>query len=570
MLETGRALFFGDNLGVLREKIPDDYVDLVYLDPPFNKKQDYNVLFRHQDGTRAPAQIRAFKDTWRWDQESAAAYADLVEAGGSVSLAMQAFRRFLGDNDMLAYLSMMAPRLVELRRVLKPTGSIYLHCDPTASHYLKMLMDSIFEPGNLRNEIIWKRTTAKALTTRRLPSNHDVILVYQKSDDAYWNQDEAFIAYDRDNLDKKTASKYRHRDKDGRLYHLDNLLNPNKNRPNLEYEFLGVRRVWRWTRERMEKAYEDGRVIQPSPGAVPRMKRYLDEQRGRPIGDVWTDIPPLNSQAKEREGYPTQKPVALLRRIIEASCPADGIVLDPFCGCGTTIIAAEDRGRDWIGIDITHLATNLITRRLRETFPGISWETAGEPTTLEGARALAQMDRYQFEWWALSRVGAGERGGSRKKKGADKGIDGRLFFFERDGGSEKQIIFSVKSGIVHRSDVHELRGVVDREGAEIGVLVTLQDPTGPMREEAATGEFYESPFGRHPRIQILTIEEILDGHGVDCPPRAQVRVQRHKPPEKDPEQLEFTWLYSIPPDPDAETEDQEPRRVVGGAESTSR
>jgi site-specific DNA-methyltransferase (adenine-specific) len=257
----------------------------------------------------------------------------------------------------------MRDRIVEIHRVLKSTGTVYLHCDPHASHYLKVMLDGVFGAERFRNEIIWRRTPAKALMTQKLPVNHDILLTYQKGDEATWNQDAVFQPYDLSDLDAKTAGKYSHSDPDGRLYQLDNLINPNQDRPNLHYEFLGVTRVWRWTKERMQAAYEAGIVVQPRPGAVPRFKRYLDQQRGRPLGDVWTDIPPINSQAQERLGYPTQKPIALLERIIAASSNPGDIVLDPFCGCGTTIAAAQRLKRKWIGIDISPTAMEIMRRR---------------------------------------------------------------------------------------------------------------------------------------------------------------------------------------------------------------
>ena len=321
---------------------------------------------------------------------------------------------------------MMAVRLLELHRVLKPTGSIFLHCDATASHYLKLLLDGMFGPTNYRNEIVWQRTTGKSLMSVKLPNNHDVILFYQKKDGAYWDLDATFQRYDEDNLSAKTAGKYSHFDPDGRKYQLDNLINPNPNRPNLTYEFLGVTRVWRWTRARMEEAYRQGIVVQPNPGSVPRMKRYLDEQRGIAIGDVWTDIPPLNSQAQERLGYPTQKPLALMERIIRLVTKPGDVVLDPFCGCGTTIHAAQKLGRAWIGIDITHLAISLIERRLKDAFAGILFEVYGTPKDMDGARDLAQRHKYQFQWWAGSLIGAQPYQGM--KKGADGGIDGLIYF----------------------------------------------------------------------------------------------------------------------------------------------
>lgn len=333
-------LYYGDNLDVLRRYIKDECVDLVYLDPPFKSNQDYNVLFDEQNGTRSKAQIKAFEDTWRWDQESSEAYQDVVEKGPArVSQAMQAFRQMLGTNDMLAYLSMMAPRLVELRRVLKPTGSIYLHCDPTASAHLRLLMDAVFGPENLRNEIIWVRAQPKSHAVKRYSRAHDMILFYSRSEEA------KFIAQYKAHDPKYVEKFYRHVEPEtGRRYRLDNLINPNKNRPNLTYEFpprSGVVRVWRWTKKRMMKAWKDGRVIIPGKGKVAAYKRYLDEMEGTLITNVWDDIEHLHGSHRERMGYPTQKPEALLKRIIEASSSEGDLVLDPLCGCGTTIAAAQ-------------------------------------------------------------------------------------------------------------------------------------------------------------------------------------------------------------------------------------
>jgi DNA modification methylase len=524
-------LYYGDNLDVLRRHLDDESVDLVYLDPPFKSDQDYNVLFAERDGTQAAAQIKAFEDTWRWDQGAARSYQEIVEAGGDVSLAMQAFRTFLGESDMLAYLAMMAPRLIELRRVMKPIATIYLHCDPTASHYLKMLMDAVFGPTNFRNEIIWQRTLAKGLMTRRLPSNHDAILVYQKSPDAKWNSAAIFQPYDPDNLDEKTGGKYRHVDPEtGRIYRLSDVTNPNPNRPNLTYEFMGMTKVWRWTKERMEKARQAGLVIQTKPGTVPQLKRYLDQQRGRPLGDVWTDIPPLNSQAKERLGYPTQKPEALLERIVKASSDEGDVVLDPFCGCGTTVAAAQKLKRKWIGIDITNLAISLIRHRLRDSYGDAvedTYKVIGEPVSLPDAEALAKSDPYQFQWWALGLVGARPTEG---KKGADKGIDGRIYFHEGDGAT-RQVILSVKAGKLHATYVRDLRGVIEREHAAIGVLLTLDEPTKAMCSEAASADFYTSPWGKHPKLQIVTVGELLEGKRIDMPPVRQTSVTYKRAPK---------------------------------------
>jgi site-specific DNA-methyltransferase (adenine-specific) len=522
LVESSGTLYYGDNLDVLRRYVKDESVDLVYLDPPFNSNASYNILFEEQDGLRSAAQIKAFSDTWRWDQVAAGAYEETVEAGGDASQAMQAFRTILGNTNMLAYLAMMAPRVIELRRVLKPTGSLYLHCDPTASHYLKLLLDAVFAPVNFRNEIVWQRTPSKGLMRRRLPSNHDVLLTYQNGDKATWNESAVFKPYDENELDEKTARKYALRDSDGRRYQLTSLINPNPDRPNLTYEFLGVTRVWRWTRERMAAAYEAGHVVQPSPGAVPRIKRYLDEQRGRPFGDVWTDIPPINSRAAERLGYPTQKPEALLERIVAASSNLGDVVLDPFCGCGTAIAVAEKLDRRWIGIDLTFLATNLIKSRLIDAFgERINFDVIGEPTTADDAAELARADPYQFQAWALGLVGARTAG---QKKGADHGIDGRLLFHEKPGGKTRQVIVSVKAGHTGVAHVRDLRGVIGRENAEIGLLISMQEPTRQMRAEAASAGHYRSggegagTWGNHPKLQLLTVADLLNGKRIDMPP----------------------------------------------------
>lgn len=518
-MPTTNTLYYGDNLDILREHIPDESVDLIYLDPPFNSNRSYNVLFREANGTAADSQIAAFDDSWHW---TAAAEATLYEitatAPPHVVEMINAIVSFVGRNDVSAYLVMMTIRLVELHRVLKPTGSIYLHCDPTASHYLKVVMDAVFGKENFRNEIVWRRTLAKGLMSRRLSSNHDVLLCYQRSEEATWNQEAMFVPYDLANLDAKTASKYSHRDADGRLYQLDNLTNPNRDRPNLVYEFLGVTRVWRWTKERMQRAYEAGLVVQPSPGAVPRLKRYLDEQRGKPLGDVWTDIPPINSQAQERLGYPTQKPLALLERIINASSNPGDLVLDPFCGCGTTICAAQKLGRRWIGIDVTHLAIALMRQRLDDMFgEAAAYEVVGQPADLASAEHLARADRYQFQWWALSLIKA--RPAQDGKKGADQGIDGVLYFHDEAKKPPKKVVVQVKSGHVQSSYVRDLRAVVEREKGVMGFLVSLERPTQPMVTEALSAGFYHSPgWGRdYPVLQIRTIEQLLAGEWFEYP-----------------------------------------------------
>ena len=515
-------LYYGDNLDVLRRHVGDESVDLVYLDPPFNSNANYNVLFVEKDGSRAASQIRAFEDTWRWDEGAVRVYHDVLEGGGQVAQAMLAFRTFLGDSDMLAYLAMMAPRLVELRRVLKPTGSLYLHCDPTASHYLKMLLDAIFGATNFRNEIVWRRVTAHSDAKKWSPVV-DVVFYYGKSDAVTWNT--PFAPHEPQYL----SDKYRHRDQRG-IYRLDNMTSPNP-RPNMMYEWKGhasPAKGWRYSKETMAKLDADGRIWYPDEKAKrPQLKRYLHESEGMVMGTVWDDIPPINSQAQERLGYPTQKPEALLERIISASSNEGDVVLDPFCGCGTTIAAAQKLGRQWIGIDITHLAITLIRSRLADVFAGVAqYEVIGEPVSVPDAEALTAADPYQFQWWALGLVGARP---VEQKKGADKGIDGRIYFHEGEGRT-RQIILSVKARKLQASDVRDLRGVMEREKAEIGVLISMEEPTGPMRREAASAGFYTSPWGRHARLQLITVEDLLIGRGIDRPP-AQASVTFKRAPK---------------------------------------
>lgn len=514
------TLYYGDNLDVLRRYIKDETVDLIYLDPPFKSNQDYNVLFAEQGGTRSAAQIKAFEDTWHWDQGTALSYQQTVEAGGKVAQVMQAFRQFLGENDMLAYLSMMAPRLVELRRVLKPTGSIYLHCDSTASHYLKMLMDAVFGATKFRSEIVWKRSSAHSDTKqgrRQHGRIHDILLFYTKTDGWKWNP--VYTPYDPDYIEQF----YKHIEPGtNRRYRLGDLTGPGgEAKGNPQYEVMGVTRYWRYSKEKMNELIRKGRVIQTKPGAVPAYKRYLDEMPGVQLQDLWIDLNPIGAQAAERLGYPTQKPESLLERIVKSSSEEGDIVLDPFCGCGTTIAAAQKLNRHWIGVDITHLAISLIKHRLQSAFgKKVHYKVIGEPVDLAGAKELAEVDPYQFQWWALGLVGARP---TEQKKGADQGIDGRIYFFDEhlDSGKTKQIILSVKAGHTGPTHLRDLWGVVDREKAQIGVLISLEEPTKAMRTEAAKAGFYARPFGgkeeRYPRLQLLTIEELLKGKGIAYP-----------------------------------------------------
>ncbi len=529
------TLYYGDNLEVLRQ-FPSECADLVYLDPPFNSNRSYNVIFREAAGAEAEAQIEAFGDTWHWTTHTAEVFDEVASRGDDVGRLLQAFVAALSHNDMTAYLTMMAPRLIELRRIMKPTASIYLHCDPTASHYLKTLMDAVFGAGNYRNEIAWRRSLPHGNVSRSFGRIHDTLFFYVRSDgDATWNQ--PVVPYDEP--DERTRRQYRNWDEERQdWWQPTSLLNPNPDRPNLTYEFHGHTRVWRWTRERMEREDAAGNIHVPPGGGVPRYKRYLGEQRGRLVQDIWDDIPAMPSE--ERLGYPTQKPEALLERIIEASSNPGDLVLDPFCGCGTATVAAQRLGRRWIGIDITWLAVDLMQNRLRDTFPdefadGVPVD--GEPADEAAALALAERSKFQFQFWAVAKLGGRPRGGA-PQKGPDQGIDGVTTFPERDPEDpdsptlqHRQVIISVKGGGTGVGDVRDLRGVIEREDAAIGVLVTAGTRTRAMEREAAAAGLYRSPWsgGTHPRIQIITAGEIVRGEAIDMPSRMGMRQYQQAP-----------------------------------------
>lgn len=509
-------LYYGDNLNVLRDHVASEGIDLVYLDPPFNSNANYNILFKSPTGSSADAQIEAFEDSWHWNDKAEDAFDQVARSGNTKAFdLLNAMRGFLGENDMMAYLAMMAIRLIELHRVLKPTGSLYLHCDPTASHYLKLLLDGVFGAENFRTEVTWKRSSAHndAKQGRRQHGRiHDTLLFYSKGDSWTWNP--VYSDYDQDYLD----SFYRHVEPEtGRRYRLGDLTGPGgAAKGNPSYEVMGVTRFWRYSRERMDDLIEQGRVVQTKPGTVPQYKRYLDEMIGVPIQDIWIDVPPISAQSQERLGYPTQKPLALLERIIAASSNEGDVVLDPFCGCGTAVHAAQKLGRQWIGIDITHLAITLIEKRLKDAFPGIAFTVEGTPKDLASALDLAARDKYQFQWWAVSMVDAMPFGG--RKKGADGGIDG-IIYFKPDGKRTEKAIVSVKGGgNVGVAMIRDLHSAMEREKAPIGVFITAALPTTPMLKEAAAVGRFEDGFGRtFPRLQILTLAELFQGIKPDIP-----------------------------------------------------
>ncbi|EYF05075.1 DNA methyltransferase [Chondromyces apiculatus] len=470
------TLYYGDNLDVLRQHVPDASVDLVYLDPPFQSGKNYNIIFESREGAKAAAQIQAFEDTWTWGLESEAAYREIVDRGDQLAITTRSLRQFLGESDIMAYLCMMSLRLVELRRVLKPTGSLYLHCDPTASHYLKVLLDALFGPACFRNEVIW-RYRRWPTVARQFQKMHDVLLFYSKGA----NGEQKF-----------------------------NTLHG--------YESLAPSTLKTFGTKKQRADFSSGHR---KPGVVD------EETLGPPLSDTW-EVGVIAPVAKERLGYPTQKPEALLERVVRASSDEGDVVLDPFCGCGTAVAVAQRLGRRWIGIDITYLAIGLVKHRLISSFgAGAAFAVVGEPSSVEDARQLAADNPHQFELWILGQVGARP---AEKKRGPDRGIDGRLFFQDDPGrdGKTKQIVISVKAGKVMPVHVRELRGVLAREEAEIGVLLTMHPPTREMVKEAATAGFHASPWGRHPRIQILTVAQLLAGQGIDYPaPRSSnVTVKR--------------------------------------------
>jgi site-specific DNA-methyltransferase (adenine-specific) len=524
---TENTLFYGDNLDILRDYIPDASVDLVYLDPPFNSNRNYNVLFKDESGIESEAQITAFEDTWHWNQAAEETYHALVtDAPDRVSKMVAALRDFVGTNQMMAYLVMMAARLVELHRVLKPTGSLYLHCDPTASHYLKIILDTIFDPRNFRNEITWRRSQTRSSISRIFRRAHDIVLFYAKTDEYTFNLQYKELSDASLKLYATSDERGNYRSvpllvsgrRNGTTGQIWRGIDPNKQGKN------GMH--WVTTPTKLEEYERQGLILWPKKiGGQPTLKYYLENNPGVPMSDFWDDIDLIQSSSKEALGYPTQKPLALLERIIQASSNPGDVVLDPFAGCGTTVAAAQKLGRRWIGIDITQLSIALLNSRLKGMFPGISFRVRGQPKDLADARQLAQDDRYQFQWWALFLVGAkplgGKEGSREGKKGSDKGIDGVINFIEDTTGKLKRVLVQVKSGHVKSGDIRDLRGTVEREGADIGVFITLEPPSSDMVKEAVSAGFYHSPVWHkdYPRIQILTIADLLHDAEIKMPPQ---------------------------------------------------
>lgn len=518
------TLFYGDNLDILTnpDHIAPESVDLIYLDPPFNSNRSYNVLFREASGAAADAQITAFDDTWHWGPSSEETLAQLnADAPSDVVNMINAIVGFVGRNDVTAYLVMMTIRLVALHRVLKPTGSIYLHCDPTASHYLKVVMDTVFGKECYRNEIVWRRYSrpkGSQHQSRTYGASTDSILFYSKTDTYEFHLDRIAVPLDDTQIDKRMT----HSDDKGPYYSGPLLRSPSMGpRPNLVYTYAGFTpgpEGWRMTREKLSALDAQGDLFWTKNG-IPRRKVRPKDSPGQQVDNLWIDIEAIGSQAKERLGYPTQKPLALLERIIEASSNPGDVVLDPFCGCGTAVVAAQKLGRQWLGIDITHLAVGLMRSRLHDMFgPDLDYRVVGVPVDVGGARALAEQDRYEFQHWALGLVPA--RAAHGGKKGADGGIDGELTFQDTARGKYKRVVIQVKSGHVQRHIIGDLAHAMAREKAELAFLITLDPPTKPMLTEALAVGYYDSPgWGKHyQRVQIRTIDELLAGQGFDYPP----------------------------------------------------
>lgn len=540
-------LWFGDNLTILREEVASESVDLVYLDPPFNSNANYNVLFRTPSDEAASAQVEAFRDTWTWGNEAQWALDEIMISGGPVATIVHALHSALGESDMMAYLVMMAQRLSELRRVLRSTGSLYLHCDPTASHYLKIILDAVFGPRNFRSEIIWKRTSAHSDARVGYGDVTDTILFFTAGNSPSWNR--IYQPLD----EKHVAAKYTYREADGRLFSTRDLRSPSP-RPNLTYTYKGYPphpNGWSISKELMEKYDAEDRLYFPksADGRI-RLKLYLDEQKGQPLQNLWTDISPLNSQARERLGYPTQKPVALLKRILAASSHEGDVILDPFCGCGTTVAAAQETGRNWIGIDVAYHAIRVIEARLQSMPGDVAYSLGGIPRDYESAKRLAEKDKYQFQWWANYLVGVQTM--KEIKRGPDRGIDGQMYFMNGPKGWGR-ILTSVKGGQhVGTKDVREFKAVIDRERAEMGLFICLNEPTRDMNVEAAAFGFVQTAHGHLPKLQIVSIAEWFRGKRPHLPSLGHISREFFEPEKRakqkkgrmpDPNAPEFTFSF---------------------------
>lgn len=513
------TLYYGDNLDIMRSWIDSESVDLIYLDPPFQSGRNYNIIFKPEGkGIKgATSQITTFEDTWNWGKEAEDEYIGLIT--GSITRTpppqklidlMKAMRAYLDACPLMAYLCMMAPRLLEMKRILKPTGSIFLHCDPTASHYLKLLMDAVFEPKHYRNEITWKRTSAHN-DPKRFGANVDIILFYTKSDNYKWNTQ--YISHDEVYL-----KRFGRQDPDGRKWMDYDLSAKGLSGGGYEYTYNGVSSLWRVPLTTMERLEQENKLhyTKDTNGNIKgiRIKRYLDENKGTSLQCLWDDIAPINSQAKERMGYPTQKPEKLLERIIRACSDEGDVVLDPFCGCGTAVAVSEKLNRQWIGIDVTYLSIDVIRKRFEKNniIENKDFIIKGTPKDYHSASILAETSPFQFEVWAVSQLNA-----TPTVKSGDKGVDGVINFVDmsRTDRVGKGII-SVKGGRnLNPGMVRDLKGTLESQKGDFGILITLVEPTKGMIEEAAKAgdfDYYVISHGipvKIPRIQIITVPQLF-------------------------------------------------------------
>lgn len=545
-----RRLYYGDCLDILRNHGSDESIDLVYLDPPFKSDANYNVLFKTSGLNPDEAQWTAFKDTWFWDTSAAESLDEIQNLPNpQIVNIVNALYSALGTSPMMAYVVNMTLRLWEIHRVLKETGSLYLHCDPTASHYLKTILDALFGPLNFRSEIIWRRTGSHNKAKRWAPI-HDVILFYTKSDKFTWNypRQPYMMGHVRDNFVDDGKGGYR-------TNYYGNVLTGSGTRngesgkawkgfdptakgrhwaiPGAIWDEVGIDPSGLGQHEKLDLLLKEG-FIKITPGeAWPIYEMSIRPGSGPATADIWAyqpytegtvfgnpnsgideDVRWLSPRDSERLGYPTQKPVGLLKRIIEASSKPGDLVLDPFCGCGTTIEAAELLSRSWIGIDISPFAIELIRKaRIEGAFPHLKKDTdykiEGLPTSVDGARMLAASDPKGFEIWAVSQID----GIPNEKKGADRGIDGRVPF-KPDGKTAKFAVVSVKGGKLKADDVRSVAMVAKREensSLGFGVFICIDQPTKNMKADAASAGMIDVDGTKYPAVQILTVEDILKG-----------------------------------------------------------
>ena len=531
-----RTLVRGDNLEEMR-KFPDDCIDLIATDPPFNSQRNYFVPYRDEHGQEPDTLIRAFTDTWTWGETAEDAYGALiVEVGGQIGDTIQGMRQFLNETPMMAYLVMMAIRIVEMQRILKPTGSLYLHCDSASSHYLKIVLDAVFGANKFRNEIVWQRTSAHN-DGNRFGRVHDIILFYSKSSQPLWNP--VYTEHDPEYVKKS----YRHEDERGR-YRIGDLTGPGMRQGESGQPWRGVDptdvgRCWSvphkdaWpeevqppenyenlsVQEKLDALDANGLIYWPPTGRVPGFKRYLSTSKGRRVHDVITDINPLSGQSKERTGYPTQKPIELYKRIVAASSNEGALVLDPFCGCGTTLMAAESLNRHWIGIDLTYLATGAVRQQIERLFPQLrnSVTIAGTPENAEQALELAHTNPHGFEEWCVTHV---LHFRPNARRGGDGGIDGTFRFpIGRVQGRQAygKAVAQVKGGNYTLGHIRDFRTAMQNVEADLGVFVVTSPPTQGMLTEARRSGTYKHPSYdlSVPVLQIYEIQEYFR----DIPPR---------------------------------------------------